>query len=90
MTERKITMGGAVPFTAQRAQQLVALANSFSANIILQDRRGSFNGKSLLGMLSLGKLTGLEITLIAEGPDEEAAVAALALSLEAENEAALT
>lgn len=90
MIKRKVTLGGTVPFTAQRAQQLVALANIFSANILLQDRRGSFNGKSLLGVLSLGKLTGLEVTLIAEGVDEEAAVDALTASLEAENEPSLT
>ena len=88
MVTRKIVVGGRLPFTAQRAQKLVSLANSFSSSVILQDSRGTFNGKSLLGVLSLGKLTGLELVLLAEGRDEERAVEALAAELEGENETA--
>lgn len=84
MLERKICLGGELPFSASRAQQLVSLANSFSANIILQDSRGTFNGKSLLGMLSLGKLSGRELVLVADGRDEAQAVEALAQLLEAD------
>lgn len=73
MIERKVTLGGAVPFTPQRAHSLVTLANTFNSNIILKDARGTFNGKSLLGVLSLGKLTGREITLVVEGMDEDVA-----------------
>ena len=40
-----------------------------------EDRR--VNAKSLLGVLSLGIVKGMEITLVADGPDEEAAVDAL-------------
>lgn len=85
MIERKVTLGGAIPFTPQRAHSLVALANTFSSNIILRDARGTFNGKSLLGVLSLGKLTGREVSLVVEGMDEEQAMAALLLALESEN-----
>ncbi|MDI9521254.1 MAG: HPr family phosphocarrier protein [Bacillota bacterium] len=88
MISRKIVIGGQFPFTARRAQKLVALANSFASSIILQDSRGTFNGKSLLGILSLGKLTGRELVLLAEGRDEERAVEALAAEFEAENESA--
>jgi phosphotransferase system HPr (HPr) family protein len=35
------------------------------------------NAKSLLGIMSLGVVTGAPITLSAVGPDEEAAVTAL-------------
>lgn len=86
MIERKIILGGAVPFTPQRAHRLVALANTFSSNIILKDARGTFNGKSLLGMLSLGKLTGREVSLVAEGLDEDRAMEALLSALSAEDE----
>lgn len=85
MITRKIVIGGSFPFTAQRARRLVVLANSFVSGIILQDSRGSFNGKSLLGILSLGKITGREMLLLVDGRDEEQAVAALAGELEAEN-----
>jgi len=84
MITRKVTLGGELPFSAGRAQALVALANSFACNIILQDNRGTFNGKSLLGMLSLGKLSGREMTLMAEGRDELQAAQAMAAALEAD------
>lgn len=90
MITRKVTLGGILPFNARRAQQLVTLANTFSSNIILQDSRGTFNGKSVLGMLSLGKLSGREMVLLVEGRDEEHAAEALAALLEAENELSLS
>lgn len=90
MVSRKVTINGTLPFTAARAQQLVGLANSFASAILLQDGRGSFNGKSLLGMLSLGKFSGREMTLMAEGPDEERAAEALALMLESGDEPLLS
>jgi phosphotransferase system HPr (HPr) family protein len=86
MVTRKVTLGGALPFDAQRAQQLVSLANTFASNIILQDSRGTFNGKSLLGILSLGKLSGREMTLLVEGRDELQAAQEMAASLEAVDE----
>ncbi|NLE70344.1 MAG: HPr family phosphocarrier protein [Clostridiales bacterium] len=86
MIERSVTLGGDVPFTPRRAHSLVALANTFSSNIILKDARGTFNGKSLLGVLSLGKLTGRAVTLVVEGMDEARAMEALLLALESEQE----
>lgn len=88
MITRKILIGGSLPFTPQRAQKLVALANSFASSVVLQDSRGTFNGKSFLGVLSLGKLTGREMVLLVEGRDEERAAASLAAELEAENDSA--
>ena len=82
MTSRKVTIGGPLPISADRARQLVAAANCFSSNILLLDSRGTFNGKSMLGLLSLGKLSGREMTLVAEGADEERAAPAFAALLE--------
>ena len=47
--------------------------------IEVDDRK--INAKSLLGVLSMAITTGTEVTLIAEGPDEEAAVKTLAQML---------
>jgi len=44
------------------------------------DRR--VNAKSLLGVLSLGIVKGAEITLIADGADEDEALAGLAKLIE--------
>lgn len=82
MTSRKVIIGGMLPFSADRAKRIVTAANCFSSNILLMDSRGTFNGKSMLGLLSLGKLSGREMTLMADGADEERAAAALATLLE--------
>ena len=44
-------------------------------------KANEFRAKSLLGVLSMAITTGTEVTLIAEGPDEEAAVKTLAQML---------
>ena len=54
MITRKVTLKGELPYSALHAQRFVLLANSFASSVILQDARGTFNGKSLLGALSLG------------------------------------
>ncbi len=82
MTSRIIVLGGELPLTAARARALVRAANAFSSSILLIDGRGTFNGKSLLGLLSLGKMTGRELRLVAQGSDEEEAVLALTQLLE--------
>jgi phosphotransferase system HPr (HPr) family protein len=82
LIKRKITLGGSLPYSAARAKLLANTASGFSARILLQDSRGTFNGKSMLGLLSLGKLCGRDMVLLAEGVDEEQAVLKLSAMLE--------
>ena len=56
-------------------------ANEFKSSIWVEVEERRVNAKSLLGVLSLGIVKGTEITLIANGPDEEEAVEALAALL---------
>lgn len=65
----------------KQATYFIQKANEFRASIWVEvdDRR--INAKSLLGVLSMSITTGTEITLIAEGPDEEAAVKSLSAML---------
>lgn len=55
----------------------VQKANEFESNIRLESGNRKMNAKSLLGIMSLGVISGATVTLSAEGPDEEAAVTAL-------------
>ena len=84
MVRLKVVLGGTLPFSADRAGRLTRAANAFSSHILLQVSRGTFNGKSMLGLLSLGKLSGREMTLLTEGADEERAARTLAALLEEE------
>ena len=61
----------------KQATYFVQKANEFSSSIWLESDNRKMNAKSLLGIMSLGIVTGATVTLIANGPDEEAAVAAL-------------
>ena len=61
----------------KQATYFVQKANEFSSSIWLESNNRKMNAKSLLGIMSLGIVTGATVTLIANGPDEEAAVAAL-------------
>ena len=55
----------------------VQKANEFKSSIWLESDDRKMNAKSLLGIMSLGVVTGATVTLSAEGPDEEEAVNAL-------------
>ena len=52
-------------------------ANEFKCSIWVEIGTRRINAKSLLGILSLGIIKGTDITIIADGADEEAAVTAL-------------
>lgn len=61
----------------KQATYFVQKANEFESGIWLESGNRKMNAKSLLGIMSLGILTGSEVTLTASGPDAEAAVNAL-------------
>ena len=61
----------------RQATYFVQKANEFESSIWLESGSRKMNAKSLLGIMSLGIVTGTTVTLSAIGTDEEAAVAAL-------------
>lgn len=61
----------------KQATYFVQKANEFESSIWLESGDRKMNAKSLLGIMSLGIVTGTGITLSASGSDAEAAVNAL-------------
>lgn len=61
----------------KQATYFVQKANEFNATIWLECGNRKMNAKSLLGIMSLGIVTGATVNLIATGPDAEDAVNAL-------------
>ena len=61
----------------KQATYFVQKANEFNANIWLECGNRKMNAKSLLGIMSLGIVTGATVNLVATGPDAEEAVNAL-------------
>ena len=55
----------------------VQKANEFKSSILLESENRRMNAKSLLGIMSLGIVTGAAVTLSAHGEDAEDAVNAL-------------
>ena len=64
----------------KQATYFVQKANEFESSIWLESGSRKMNAKSLLGIMSLGVVTGSTVNLIA-GPDAEAAVNALEVLL---------
>ena len=62
---------------ARPAKVLVNLAKQFKSNISLQHKGKRANAKSMVSVLTLGAVCGSDITVQAEGVDEETAIAEL-------------
>ena len=77
MITRDIVITNTSGLHARPATFFIQKANSYKSLIWIgkEDRRVS--AKSLLGVLSLGIAKGMTVTLTAEGPDENAAIAGL-------------
>ena len=74
MISRSITIRNSVGLHARPATFFVQKANSFKSSIWIEKEDCRVNAKSLLGVLSLGIAQGSEITVIADGGDEAAAI----------------
>lgn len=61
----------------RQATYFVQKANEFESSIYLESENRKMNAKSLLGIMSLGIITGAKVTLSASGSDAQAAVTSL-------------
>ena len=65
-----------------QATYFVQKANEFNSSIWIESENRKMNAKSLLGIMSLGIVTGATVTISASGPDAEEAVNALEILLQ--------
>lgn len=72
-----VTVQNQVGLHARPATFFIQKSNEFDSTIWIEKDERRVNAKSLLGVLSLGIVGGTEITIIADGVDEEAAVDSL-------------
>ena len=78
MYTKEITVNNEVGLHARPATYFIQKANEYKSGIWVEKEERRVNAKSLLGVLSLGIAKDTVITLIADGADEQEAVAALA------------
>lgn len=78
MVKKDAVVNIEVGLHARPATFFIQKSNEFKSSIWVEKDERRVNAKSLLGVLSLGIVQDTTITLIADGPDEEEAVEALA------------
>ena len=66
----------------RQATYFVQKANEFESSIWLESENRKMNAKSLLGVMSMGIVTGATVSLSASGSDAEDAVNALEVLLQ--------
>ena len=77
MLERDITVTNRLGLHARASAKLVQTLQPFQANIFIVYRGKEVNAKSIMGVMMLAAGLGAQLTLRADGDEEEAAMAAL-------------
>ena len=62
---------------ARAASKFVGVASGFEATVMVSNGNREVNAKSIMGVMMLAASKGTKLTLTAEGPDADAALAAL-------------
>ena len=78
MTQKEVTIKNRAGIHARPAALLVQKANEFKSEIFMEKDGTKINAKSIMGIITLGAAYNSNLTIVAEGADEEEAVAALA------------
>ncbi len=77
MLERDITVSNRLGLHARASAKLVQALQGFQANIFITYRGKEVNAKSIMGVMMLAAGLGAQLRLRADGPDEDAAMAAM-------------
>ncbi|MCY7432340.1 HPr family phosphocarrier protein [Bacillus safensis] len=85
MMEKTVTIQLKTGLQARPAALFVQEANRFGADIFLEKDGKKVNAKSIMGLMSLAISSGVTVTLIADGADEQEAIEALTDFINQEN-----
>ena len=77
MTSCAVTVVNPLGLHARAAARFVHLAASFASAVRVGRAGREIDGKSILGLLLLSAARGCDITISADGPDEQQAMSAL-------------
>ena len=75
MISKSITINIPTVLEARPVALLVQVASQYESRIYVEIAEKKVNAKSIMGMMSLGIAEGEQVTIIADGADEENAVA---------------
>jgi phosphocarrier protein len=71
MIEQKITISNKAGIHARPAAMLVQATKDFTSSLYFEKDGDRINAKSIMGILTMGASYGTELTIIAEGENEE-------------------
>lgn len=74
MTEKVVKVINRSGIHTRPAATIVKLASKFKSEIYLVRDKFAINGKSIIGVMTLAAEQGSEITIRADGPDEQEAI----------------
>ena len=77
MISKSMTVNIPKGLDARPVALLVQVASQYESSIYVEIQEKKVNAKSIMGMMSLGLAQGEQITVIANGPDEQDAVDAI-------------
>lgn len=77
MITKKLSILNKLGIHARPAAQFVRVASRFESDVTVEKDDESVDGKSIMGLMMLAVGWGAEITVSAEGPDEEETIKAL-------------
>ena len=72
MIKQILDLSGITPLNRMQIEHLARLVSRYSSRVIFEHRMRTINGKSMLGLLSLG-VTDSPVTMMVDGEDEEEA-----------------
>jgi len=77
MVECHVIIKNRAGIHARPAALLVQTATQFSSKVLIEKGTERINGKSIMGVISLGATYQTKLKIIVEGDDEKKAIAAL-------------
>lgn len=77
MLKKTVTIGLASGLEARPVAMLVQIASQFDSVIYVENQNARVNAKSIMGMMTLGMNNGDQITISADGQDEDKAVTSI-------------
>ena len=74
MLKKTVTIGLVSGLEARPVAMLVQIASQYESMIYVETQNARVNAKSIMGMMTLGRGAGEEITVSADGADEAVAM----------------
>ncbi|MCP4487228.1 MAG: HPr family phosphocarrier protein [Gammaproteobacteria bacterium] len=79
MVSQQITIINKLGLHARAASKLVNQASQFESDVYIDKQGNRVNAKSIMGVMMLAASKGTEVTLEAEGEDEQACLDAIVM-----------